>query len=289
MNPSVEKAVLTPRRSYRRSACPLQPQSAFGRALVALMKRKGWDRADLSRATGVAWSTIDRWMRGAVPHQRNVEWCAAKLKVSVAELGGAPQPSLLEGLPKPISLLPLISELNPFSLEPDCEPQPSVILESNPRQPEPRGACRFPGMTELAQRKGVDRSSLYRFLTGQREAPLLAKDPEVIAFKERCEGLASAMETAGASPKAEWIERIRFALRCLRVEQREIAKRLGVHEVTVSRWLGGRKCPPRPATFELMCRVLELPIEWVLRGERDEENRALLLKRGVCPLLAPAS
>lgn len=56
---------------------------------------------------------------------------------------------------------------------------------SNHKQKAAREGTRFPGISRLAERKGVHRSSLYRFLTGERDAPRLAADREVADYKRR--------------------------------------------------------------------------------------------------------
>lgn len=228
MNSLVEKEVVSVRRAYRRSDCSLQPKTAFGQALVALMKRKGWDRADLSRATGVAWSTIDRWMRTSVPHQRNVEWCARKLNVSVEELGGVSARKVNLECTSVVPLVELISELNPQA---SAKPA-AAIVELNPAF-EPK-----------------------------EPAPNSAR-PDAVSM---------------ADTKPEWVFRCQFALRCLGVEQRALAKRMGVHQVSFSRWMRG-KSPPKPVNLHLIAQILEVPLVWLLRGEGDAEVRAALAKR----------
>jgi hypothetical protein len=63
------------------------------------MLRAGMDSATLGRAVGVDAKTIDRWVRGRVPHQRNRLVAAAALGEDESALWPAARPDQAQGAP----------------------------------------------------------------------------------------------------------------------------------------------------------------------------------------------
>ena len=54
----------------------------FSARLTKLLDERGISRAELARRMGIAWSSVDRWFNGSVPHRATLERLAEMLKVN---------------------------------------------------------------------------------------------------------------------------------------------------------------------------------------------------------------
>lgn len=81
--------------------------------------------------------------------------------------------------------------------------------------------------------------------------------------------------------KERFAKRLKDALYALGITQKELAKRIGVNPVTVSRYLSGGQFPD-PELIPPLCRALKVSSDWLfgLEGENDSmASRAAAFKK----------